>query len=144
MLQSIIQYCENGTDCRRVQVLAYFGEGFTKEECEYTCDNCCSDTVFESVDFSKLAQTAMQIVKQLQKNHVTLLQCVDILRGASSKKIGAYKDLPGFGAAKDVARGEVERLYVRLVMEKALAEHNIKNRGNKFAVQYIHVSTCEP
>ena len=86
----------------------------------------------------------MQIVKQLQKNHVTLLQCVDILRGANSKKIGAYKDLPGFGAAKDVARGEVERLYVRLVMEKALAEHNIKNRGNKFAVQYIHVSTCEP
>jgi len=144
MLQSIIQYCENGTDCRRVQVLAYFGEGFTKEECEYTCDNCCSDTVFETVDFSKLAQTAMQIVKQLQKNHVTLLQCVDILRGANSKKIGAYKDLPGFGAAKDVARGEVERLYVRLVMEKALAEHNIKNRGNKFAVQYIHVSTCEP
>jgi bloom syndrome protein len=141
MLSSIIQYCENKTDCRRVQVLAYFGEKFTKEECEHTCDNCSSDTVFESVDFSKLAQTAMQVVKQLQKNHVTLLQCVDVLRGATSKKILAHSEIPGFGAAKAVARGEVERLFSRLITENALAEHNIKNRGNKFAVQYINVST---
>jgi bloom syndrome protein len=82
----------------------------------------------------------MRIVKQLQDDNVTLLHCVDILRGATSKKIkdGQHQDIQGFGAAKDVARGEVERLYFRLLMENALAEHNVVKGG--FASQYLHVS----
>jgi bloom syndrome protein len=143
MLSNMIQFCENRSDCRRVQVLAYFGERFSKEECEHTCDNCSSDTVFESVDFTAHAQTAMRIVKQLQDDNVTLLHCVDILRGATSKKIkdGQHQDIQGFGAARDVARGEVERLYFRLLMENALAEHNVMKGG--FASQYLHVSILD-
>jgi bloom syndrome protein len=140
MLSRMVQYCENRADCRRVQVLAYFGETFAKEDCEHSCDNCSSDTVFESIDFTTQAQAAMRIVKQAQKDEVTLLHCVDILRGQSTTKIKRFghEKLQEFGVASNMARSEVERLFFRLLMENALAEHNVINKGG-FASQYINV-----
>lgn len=141
MLKSMIQYCENRSDCRRVQVLRYFGEVFSKEECEHTCDNCNSGATFKSVDFTAQAQAAMSIVKQLQKQQVTLLYCLDVLRGSNSvkKKNMDHESLREFGFAKDIPRGDVERLFYRLLMENALEEHSVINRS-KFANQYVHVS----
>ncbi|KAH8814138.1 hypothetical protein F5882DRAFT_447144 [Hyaloscypha sp. PMI_1271] len=137
MLSNMIQFCENRSDCRRVQVLAYFGEKFAKEDCEHTCDNCSSDTVFQDVDFTTQAKTAMKIVQKLQGQKVTLLHCVDILRGASTKKIkdSGHNNVEGFGAAEHMARGEVERLYFQLLMENALSEDNVVRGG--FASQYL-------
>ena len=141
MLSSMVQYCENRSDCRRVQVLAYFGEVFSREECEGTCDNCKSEAKFEPVDFTTQARAAMSIVKQVQNNHVTLLHCVDILRGAASvKRKGlGHESLQEYGAAKDIPRGDIERLFYRLLVENALSEHNIINRSG-FASQYLNVS----
>ena len=140
MLSSMIQFCENRSDCRRVQVLAYFGEKFSKEECEHTCDNCSSHTVFREVDFTAHARTALKMVKHLQRDNVTVLHCVDVLRGAATKKIkdSGHNDVEGFGAAKDIARGEVERVFFHLLWENALEEHNVMKGG--FATQYLHVS----
>ncbi|KFP24478.1 hypothetical protein N325_08682, partial [Colius striatus] len=44
-LYSMVHYCENVVDCRRIQLLAYFGEmdfnpNFCKEHPEVICDNC--------------------------------------------------------------------------------------------------------
>lgn len=140
MLQRIVQYCENRTDCRRVQVLHYFGESFSKEECGGTCDNCKSDAVFKTMDFTTQAQAALKIVHNVQSSHVTLLHCVDILRGVSNAKIKRleHDTVQGFGAASTVSRGEVERIFYRLLMENALAEHNVINRAG-FATQYLNV-----
>ncbi|KAF4630535.1 hypothetical protein G7Y89_g7601 [Cudoniella acicularis] len=141
MLTSMVNYCENRTDCRRVQVLAYFGEKtFTKEECQLSCDNCNSDAVFELTDFTAQATAAMHIVKQVQDSHVTLLHCVDILRGANNAKIKSlnHHQLKQFGMAKDMIRSDIERLFFRLLMENALAEHNIINKSG-FASQYLNL-----
>jgi bloom syndrome protein len=140
MLQRIVQYCENRTDCRRVQVLHYFGESFSKEECGGTCDNCKSDAVFKTMDFTPQAQAALKVVHSVQASHVTLLHCVDILRGGSNAKIKklGHDSVQGFGAASSTSRGEVERIFYRLLMENALAEHNVINRAG-FATQYLNV-----
>lgn len=42
-LYRIVAFCENRLDCRRVQLLGYFGEIFDRSKCvnaKSSCDNC--------------------------------------------------------------------------------------------------------
>lgn len=53
-LYSMVHYCENITECRRIQLLAYFGEnGFNPEFCrkhpDVSCDNCCKTKVKQEI-----------------------------------------------------------------------------------------------
>lgn len=141
MLSRIIQYCENRTDCRRVELLGYFGELFQKENCAHTCDNCNSDSVYETQDVSHLAKAAVNVVKHLYRDHVTVLNCVDVLRGLKIRKSTrvAAEEIDGFGIASDMHRSELERLFFRLISENALKEKNIVNRAG-FATQYVEVN----
>ena len=140
MLRNVIQFCENRSDCRRVQILSYFNESFNAEECNSACDNCNSRTVFESQDFTGYACKAIKLVKHTEGQNVTLLHCVDVFRGAKNKKISdlRHSKLAEYGAGSALERGDVERLFYRLLSEDALAEHNLVNKMG-FAQQYIHV-----
>lgn len=141
MLRNVISFCENKSDCRRVQVLNYFNESFQPQDCNATCDNCRSTSIFETQDFTDLAIVAIELVKQLEKAKVTLLYCVDVFRGSRNKKITNrhHDDLDEFGAGSSLERRDAERLFYRLMSEDALAEENVAN-GAGFAVQYVHVS----
>ncbi|KAJ5168744.1 Bloom syndrome protein [Penicillium canariense] len=146
MLRNVVQFCENRSDCRRVQVLAYFNEYFRREDCGNSCDNCKSDLVFEVHDFSQHAAWVINIVRHFQNQpgekgekgeKVTVLHCVDILRGDLKRaKSASHKQLPWYGKGSDLDRREAERLFYRLLGEDALAEDNVIN-GKDFAVQYI-------
>lgn len=139
MLRNVVQFCENRSDCRRVQVLAYFNEYFRREDCGSACDSCKSDSVFESHDFSEHAGWAIKIVRHFENSQdkVTVLYCVDVLRGDLKKpKLASHKQLPWYGKGSDLDRGEAERLFYRLLGEDALAENNVIN-GKDFAVQYL-------
>lgn len=140
MLNKMVQFSENRSDCRRANILAYFGEAFSKENCNHNCDNCNSDRVFEPEDMTRQARAALNIVEQVQHENVTILHLVDILRGGTTSKIKErnHNSLEGFGVASDLPRGEVERLFTRLLMENALMERSVM-RG-AFPQQYIYVS----
>ena len=141
MLRSIIQFCENRSDCRRVQVLGYFSEQFRPEDCKAACDNCNSQSVFQSEDFTGHAKSAIQLVRQIEDQNVTMLHCVDVFRGGKSKKISemGHNKLKQYGAGSDFERGDVERLFHRLLSEDALEERSVMNKAG-FASQYVHVS----
>lgn len=143
MLRNVIQFCENKSDCRRVQVLNYFNESFDREACRGFCDNCNSNSTFEMQDFSEYAIAALSMVKKIEKDSVTLLHCVDVFRGSKTKKITDmhHEKLKEHGAGSEIDRGNVERLFYRLLSEDALSEHNFVNKAG-FALQYIHVSYC--
>lgn len=140
MLRNVVQYCENKADCRRVQVLAYFNEQFKAEECDAECDNCNSTITFEYRDFTGLAAEAVNLVGRIQNEKVTLLHCVDVFRGAWSKKIKEFghDSVKGYGSGSELERGDAERLFQRLVSEDALFEENSFNRAG-FTSQYIKV-----
>ena len=144
MLRNVVQFCENRSDCRRVQILGYFNEPFDAHNCNSACDNCNSKSKFETVDLTNYAISAIQLVEKIQSNSVTLLHCVDVLRGGKSKKISDLKhsELAEYGAGSKLDRGDVERLFHRLLNEDALAEHNKVNKMG-FASQYVHVSTSK-
>ncbi|KAL1970111.1 hypothetical protein VTN77DRAFT_6516 [Rasamsonia byssochlamydoides] len=137
MLRNVIQFCENRTDCRRVQILAYFNESFRREDCHRCCDNCKSDAVFEMRDFTQYAVQAINLVSRFEKRKqdVTLLRCIDIFAG-SEKISEAYKKMPEYGAGSDLELGEVERLFFRLLSEEAL-EEEIKVNKREFSIQYV-------
>lgn len=141
MLRTVVGFCENKSDCRRVQVLSYFNEPFKSEDCNGACDNCNSKSCFESKDFSSYAIVAIALVERIGHKNVTLLHCVDVLRGSKTKKIYdlGHNNLKEYGAASDLERGDVERLFYRLLSEDALAEKNVVNKGG-FASNYLHVS----
>ncbi|KAF2237454.1 hypothetical protein EV356DRAFT_462310 [Viridothelium virens] len=138
MLRNMVQFCENRSDCRRVQLLAYFGETFRQEDCNGACDNCLSESTFQMQDFTDFAASAMRLVKRLQDDRVTLLHCVDILRGSKNKKITQerHDQLEEYGVGRDLDRGDVERLFYRLLSEDALQERNVVNKAG-FPIQYI-------
>lgn len=144
MLRKVVQFCENTSDCRRVQVLDYFDEPFKAEDCHKTCDNCNSDSIFETQDFSKYAVHAINLVRKVEEERVTILHCVDILRGSKSKKMEqkGHGSLEEFGKGSKLERGNVERLFHHLLSEEALTEHHKVNRAG-FPLEYVQVSVFQ-
>ena len=61
-LYRMVQYCENETDCRRVQLLEYFAEQFDPALCRggtTPCDNCQSKVSYHSEDVTDLVQVVV-------------------------------------------------------------------------------------
>jgi len=145
MLRNVVQFCENRSDCRRVQVLNYFNESFKREDCAGSCDNCTSNSTFETQDLSEFAVAAINLVRRVEHDNVTLLHCVDVLRGGKNKKMTElqHDKLEEYGRGSRLDRGTVERLFYRLISEEALTEHNKINKAG-FAIQYVHVSNSVP
>jgi len=146
MLRAMVHYCENHCDCRRVQILQYFNESFQPDDCNKKCDNCNSNSTFKMKDFTSFAQQAVELVKNFyqagvkgkeQADKATIQQCIDIFSGSKSKKIADERaELEEYGAGSNLSRGDVERLFYRLLSDEALAEYSVFN-GSGFANSYI-------
>ncbi|RMZ80941.1 hypothetical protein DV737_g2780, partial [Chaetothyriales sp. CBS 132003] len=132
MLRNVVQFCENRSDCRRSQVLAYFNERFPPDRCDGGCDNCNSNSVFQLQDFTEHARHAVELVRQIGRDDVTLLHCVDVFRGAKGAtkiKTMGHDRVREYGMGKDLERGDCERLFQRLVNDDILEEHQKTNRA---------------
>lgn len=144
MLNRMVTFCDNPADCRRVEVLSYFGEAFDKADCKKTCDNCRKGGVSERRDYSQIAKAVIEAVtreKQLTPN-----QCAEIIIGKRTpeSQYGIEPDIDYHGVAGDLKKYEVERIISKLVMEDALGEVNKIHHSAGFAVQYLKVSFWSP
>lgn len=145
MLRNVIGYCENKSDCRRAQVLDYFNERFDPQNCNNACDNCASDSLFETKDYSNHAKNIIRLVRQVCSGKVTLLYCVDVYRGAGGKKAkdAGHDTLDEAGEGSGLDRSDVERLFYRLVNEDALKIDHQTN-GHGFPLEYLKLGRrCE-
>ncbi|KAK7205896.1 hypothetical protein BZA70DRAFT_289077 [Myxozyma melibiosi] len=139
-LKQVVQYCENKTDCRRLQVLRYFNETFDSAECHKSCDNCRSSnsTDYEDRDVTEVAKNIIRVVRQLQNENVTMLYCMDVFRGAKTAKIqnANHDGIEGYGAGKGLDRIDIERIFHHLVTVDALKEMSSVNKAG-FASSYL-------
>jgi ATP-dependent DNA helicase RecQ len=104
-LQQMVHYAET-RDCRRVTLLGYFGERFTKLSCE-GCDNCL--TPRETFDGTIPAQKFLSCVHRIHAksgfgfgvNHIA-----DVLRGADTEAIRQrnHNDLSTYGIGRELKR----------------------------------------
>lgn len=92
ILNKVLTYCLNISDCRRTQVLQYFGEQFSPEQCNYTCDNCFvnKNSIPNKVDVTDKAKEILSLVKRMQTTNVSLGQVVDVYYGSKAKKVSLH------------------------------------------------------
>ena len=99
-LYRVVQYCENVTDCRRAQLLHYFGETtFDAKDCinneQTVCDNCESSgtcTVRDCTAISKLIVKGIKDVvhggngnrRSSLENKLTMNHFIDIFMVSST------------------------------------------------------------
>ncbi|XP_009632903.1 Bloom syndrome protein [Egretta garzetta] len=149
-LYSMVHYCENVVDCRRIQLLAYFGEtnfnpNFCKDHPEVICDNCSRKQDYKSRNVTEEVKSIIRFVREhcgqmgrisAKRNtgsgRYTLNMMVDIFLGTKSAKI--QSGIFGKGAA--YSRHNVERLFRKLVLDKILDE-DLYITANDQAVAYV-------
>jgi ATP-dependent DNA helicase RecQ len=115
-LSRLLQFAE-GSECRRVSLLSYFGEVYKDETGEPAlvcgaCDNCL--TPRQEVDATEAAQKLISCVLRINKHSgfsVGLNHIVDVLLGAQVEKIKkwGHDSLSTYGAGK--GRTKAEWLY---------------------------------
>ncbi|XP_041652454.1 Bloom syndrome protein homolog isoform X2 [Cheilinus undulatus] len=148
-LHSMVHFCENLMECRRIQLLAYFGElkfnkNFCKEHPDVTCDNCAKPTQYKMRNVTEDVKKIVRFVqencekvgarfgKTAQQNRLTLNMLVDIFIGSKAAKVQTGM----FGMGGAYSRHNADRLFKKLVLDKILEEDlYITNNGQ--AVSYI-------
>ncbi|XP_072134086.1 recQ-like DNA helicase BLM isoform X2 [Mobula birostris] len=151
-LYNMVHYCENVVECRRIQLLAYFGENgfnaqFCKEHPEVTCDNCVRKKNYRTKNVTEEVKRVVRFVQEhcdtgsRRKYHaaqpscrLTLNMLVDIFLGCKSARIQSGI----FGAGAAYSRHNVERLFRKLVLDKILRE-DLYITANDQAIAYVTV-----
>lgn len=140
LLQRVVQYGQNETDCRKQQILQYFNEPFTRKQCNKSCDNCRRGNVSTLVkkDITPMAKDIIKLVSYVQKDSVTVNYCIDVYRGSKSKRIKnfGHDKSPGFGSGLHLEKTDVERMFHHLLAEKVLQEYTVYNKAG-FATSYV-------
>lgn len=130
MLDTMVRFCENRIDCRRVQLLRYFGETFEKEDCG-NCDTCNSNDTYEERDFSNEARTVINVVSQVQPGNFAIGYFSAVLEGKAIAKVKAanHDKLDDFGSLKSMGKTEIERLIHKLIQFGGLQFRAVKNKS---------------
>lgn len=150
-LYSMVHYCENITECRRIQLLAYFGEkGFNPDFCkkhpDVSCDNCCKTKDYKTKDVTNDVKNIVRFVQEHSSSpgtrnigpagRFTLNMLVDIFLGSKSAKVQSGI----FGKGSAYSRHNAERLFKKLILDKILDEDLYIN-ANDQPIAYVMLGT---
>ncbi|RKK90037.1 hypothetical protein BFJ68_g16557, partial [Fusarium oxysporum] len=138
MLNRVTAFCDNKSDCRRVEILRYFGEDFSAAQCRKTCDNCKAGLIFEQREFSEYAIAAIRVVQAQRR--ITTAQCADILMGRKYPPYEARRSEDWYGMAKNLKKHELVRVLDKLLAEKAFHENN-QVGNHAMAIQYLKLGS---
>ncbi len=125
LLQETVSYAESSV-CRHRQLLHYFGEETTKDNCG-ACDNCLHPKeLFEGMDYIKIAlQTVLEVKQLFKANHI-----INIITGNNTATIKSFKhnNLKAFGRGMD-EDDKYWNAIIRQALIKNLLVKDIENYG---------------
>ena len=142
-VRDVYRFCENTSECRRVQILQHFDERFDKETCAKNCDTCQEnhETVSKDVTAQMLTILRMiQTVNQERNEKVTRNQLTSVLRGSKCAEIKSknFDDLPGHGSCKDLDNDLLELILNRLEFLEIITSASESNKM-RFHCDYLVV-----
>ena len=131
-LYRMSQYCDNVTDCRRAQILEYFGEIFDRNKCIQSkmntlCDNCqrFKTSAFNLRDITHESVLICRGVQQIGVNEdVTLLHISEILKGSMNSKVveKGHQRLEMHAKLAQYKKNDIERILRKLIFSGYLKE----------------------
>ena len=125
LLLETVSYAESSV-CRRRLLLHYFGEEYTKENCE-ACDNCLHPkTQFEGNDYVvNVLEAVLAVKEKFKADHIA-----NILSGKATSSIKSYKhqklEIFGIGEEKDE---KFWNMVIRQALIAKLLAKDIENYG---------------
>ena len=120
-LKAMVDWATSG-ECRRSELLAYFGEVYESENCR-ACDNCLEKEE-EQVDLTLPAQKFLSCIVRTDQvfgiNHI-----IDVLRGSRAIKVVRQRHdrLSTYGIGKEYSAEQWKLLAQQLIQQKLLARH---------------------
>ncbi|CAI9742264.1 syndrome homolog isoform X1 [Octopus vulgaris] len=131
-LYQMVRYCENRADCRRSQLLQYFGEyNFNTEICNEfpgaICDNCSSKTTFHVRDVTEDVKGIIRFVKDMchdRNFNCTLIHLTEVFRGSRNKGVLSlgHDKHSLHGRGQSYLSQDATRLLRKLVIDTVLKE----------------------
>ncbi|MFI5624136.1 DNA helicase RecQ [Nocardioides sp. NPDC051685] len=120
-LNAMLALCET-VDCRRVQLLRYFGQA--SEPCG-NCDTCLTapESWDGTVPAQKVLSTVIRLDRERNGQRFGAGQIVDILRGKETEKVRQFRhdELSVFGIGTDLAESEWHSVIRQLLAREMLA-----------------------
>jgi ATP-dependent DNA helicase RecQ len=127
-LDAMLGLAEAG-DCRRVRLLAYFGEA--SEACG-NCDNCLSPpALWDATEAARKLLSCIYRCEQKSGFGFAATHIIDVLRGKASEKVGKFghAQLSTFGIGADLSEADW-----RLVLRQLVAQHLVEVDYDTFNV----------
>ena len=138
-LEALLALCE-GHDCRRVRLLAYFGQAYAGE-CEpddadegealryrcANCDNCIQAPVtWDATEAARKALSGIYRFRQAGGQRYGAGHLIDVLRGKVTEKVAqhGHERLSTFGVGADVTEAQW-----RLVLRQLVAKGHVHAEG---------------
>ncbi|MFT4241939.1 MAG: DNA helicase RecQ, partial [Acidovorax sp.] len=113
------------TDCRRVRLLAYFGEA--SQPCG-NCDNCMNPpAVWDGTDAARKLLSTIYRVHAASGIHFGTGHIMDIVRGKDTEKIQQFghDKLSTFGLGKDYSEAQLRGVLRQLLATGAVGLHKV-------------------
>ncbi len=119
-LQVMVSWAETAV-CRRDQLLSYFGETHTKENCGI-CDNCTQPKK-EKQDITMPAQKFLSCVYRT-KELFGMSHIIDVLRGSQSQKVlqKGHQHLSTYGIGTEFSKRDWQFLARQFIRQKMLVQ----------------------
>ncbi|GAX62119.1 ATP-dependent DNA helicase [Candidatus Scalindua japonica] len=125
-LYKSVKYASHNV-CRRRQLLEYFGETYTEENCG-ACDICAGN--IEKVDITVDAQIVMSAMSRTGQ-YFGIRHIIDIVVGADTKRIRElqHNEIKTYGAGK-----HKEKKHWQFIIDELLAQEAIAQDGGQYPV----------
>ena len=103
-IEQMVSYCHTAT-CRVKEILAYFGEDYTKQACNQ-CDTCLNEC--DTIDGTIIAQKILSCVFRLHQRF-GIHYVVDVLMGSKNKKVlsNRHDRLSTYGLLADYSKKQI-------------------------------------
>lgn len=130
----IYSFC-NSFNCRRAELLRYFGESYLQDNCR-SCDNCLDN--IEEVDATIPAQMILSCVYRLGQNF-GLNHVIDVLKGSKNNAVlsKGHDRLSTYGLMSEYSETDLKYL-----IEQLIARNYLKRSEDSYSLlQWTEAST---